>query len=191
MAKKKSVNKIVEKSVSKLQKKRTSDSRMFLIFSLVVGVVVIPTSLLLFVGMLPTIACVFATRGKRTKVVTVGAMNLAGCSPFLLDLWTKQHNLESSVEIVSDPWAIVVMYASASVGYLLDWATEGLVVNFMYQKAGARQKQILKRKKELVERWGKKVSGKFPLDKSGFPIGDYEDESVDDSSNKDDVVDAS
>jgi len=97
-------------------------------------------------------------------------MNLAGCSPFLLDLWMKGHNFEKSFSILSDPMAVVVMYAAAAVGYLIDWAMVGLIENILYQKGLARQKSIKKTQGDLIERWGPEVTGDVALDEYGFAV---------------------
>ncbi|MCC7304799.1 MAG: hypothetical protein IT558_00910, partial [Alphaproteobacteria bacterium] len=88
----------------------------------------------------------------------------------LLRLLEQGHDLENALEIVSDPTAIVVMYAAAAVGYLIDWSVAGLVANILFQKAISRQKAIKERQKAMVERWGMEVSGQIPLDPHGFPL---------------------
>ena len=133
--------------------------------------VFLPSTFLLLIGMIPTPFAIFAdrTRGKN-KVLTVGAMNLAGCSPFLFELWTTDHSFAKSAEIVTDPFAIIVMWSAAAVGYIINWAMTGLVTATLYQRGQARQKSIQKRQQELVERWGPEVTGNIPLDPHGFPI---------------------
>ncbi len=152
------------------KKSKKNKGSFYLVMLAIAGLVFLPTSTLLFIGMLPTIVAVFATRGKKAKTITIGAMNLAGCSPFLLELWSRQHTLETSLEIIVDPWVIIVMYSAAGVGYVLDWGTEGIVANFMLHNATLRKKQIEKIQQELIDRWGIKVTGRIPLDSSGFPL---------------------
>jgi len=140
-------------------------------FGLFAGIIFLPTSVLLVVGMMPTVVAVFVTSTKkRAKAVTVGAMNLAGCTPFLLDLWMRGHNFETTFEILMNPIAIIVMYAAACIGYLIDWLMVGFVSGVMYQKAEARLEYIAKRQEDLVERWGKEVTGHYVLDEEGFAL---------------------
>ncbi|MCC7305222.1 MAG: hypothetical protein IT558_03070, partial [Alphaproteobacteria bacterium] len=78
--------------------------QMIMIFMIIVSVVFLPTSVMLFIGMMPTLVAIVADRSrKKTKAVTVGAMNLAGCAPFLLRLLEQGHDLRNALEIVSDP----------------------------------------------------------------------------------------
>lgn len=155
----------------KKKKQRSFQSQIFLIVGVIMAAVFLPSTFLLLVGMLPTPFAVFVDRTKKkNKVITVGALNLAGCAPFLFELWTTGHDFERSVEIVTDPQAIVVMYSAAAVGYLISWAMTGIVASMMYQRGLARKKAVEKRQKELVERWGREVTGELPLDEFGFAI---------------------
>lgn len=148
-----------------------STARIFLILGLIMAAVFLPTTVLLAVGMLPTLVAALVDRSRRkTRAITVGAINLAGCTPFLLDMWTQGQSFEKAVSIIMDPTAIIVMYAAAAVGYMIDWAMSGIVASVLFQRGLARQQEIEKRQQELVVRWGQEVTGSIPLDEKGFPI---------------------
>ena len=145
--------------------------QIFLVAFIILAAVFLPTAFVLIVGLLPMVVAFFADRApKKTKSITVGAMNLAGCAPFLLLLWTTDHSLDKAMSIIFDPMAIVVIYAAAAVGYFIDWALSILVANFMYEKGQSHVKAIEKRQKELIERWGQEVTGTIPVDQEGFPV---------------------
>jgi hypothetical protein len=153
------------------QPKAGFKAQIFIVLSLVMAAVFLPSSVLLLIGMMPTIAAALVDRSKRkTRAVTVGAMNLAGCTPFLLDLWHQGHSFEKSIDIIMDATAIIVMYSAATVGYLIDWAMAGIVASILYQRGLARKKAIMQRQQELIERWGREVTGELPLDDQGFPL---------------------
>lgn len=145
--------------------------QVFLVGFLVLSAVFLPTAVLLFISLLPMFVAFFVdpTR-KKLKAVTVGAMNMAGCMPFLMELWTTDHTLEKAFNIIFDPMAIIVIYAAAGVGYLIDWTMTSLVANIVYQQALLRKKAIEERQAQLVERWGLEVNGTIPLDSEGFPL---------------------
>lgn len=150
---------------------RTWKGQMFLVIGIIMGVIFLPSTILLMVGMAPTPAAAFVDRSKKgSKVITVGAMNLAGCSPFLFDLWMRGNDFDTSLAIALDPKAIIVMYAAAGVGYILDWALTGLVAGVMVQRGESRAKTIREERAKLVERWGDKVTGSLVLDPQGFPL---------------------
>lgn len=141
------------------------------LFAFITAVVFMPTTIMLFLGMLPTLVAGLVDRTRKgTKAITVGAMNLAGCTPFLFDLWAQGHTAENALAIISNPRTVVVIYCAAGIGYLIDWAMSGIVATIMIQRSGFRLKEIKKRQAELVERWGQEVTGNMPLDAYGFPI---------------------
>jgi hypothetical protein len=145
-------------------------SRILMIMGLIVAVIFMPTAILLTVGMLPSmVALIIAPRRQKAKAITVGAMNLAGCVPFILQLWTSDNTAVHSFMIITDPRTIIVMYCAAGVGYAIDWAVSGLVSTIMVQSGSVRIQQISKRQAELVARWGREVTGEIPTDRQGFP----------------------
>lgn len=164
----------VKKGKSKAKrgkKKGAFKGQLFFVTGLLLAVVFLPTTFLLSIALLPTLAAAFVDRSKRkTKAVTVGAMNLAGSVPFMLELWFAGHDFEKAFDIVSDPKAIIVMYSAAAVGYLIDWAMTGIIASVLLQRGKARVKAITKRQNELVERWGKEVTGDVMMDEYGFSI---------------------
>ena len=102
--------------------------------------------------------------------MTVGSMNLCGCLPFLLDLWTTKHTMEYAVSLITDPRTIIVMYAAAGIGYMIDWALSGIVATLMIQRSTSRLSAIRKRQEEMIVRWGPEVAGEMLLDTEGFPL---------------------
>ncbi len=155
----------------KSAKPRSFKAQIFLIVGIITAAVFLPTTALLAVGMLPTGAAFLVDRTrKKSTMVTVGAMNLAGCTPFLLELWHESYSFEKSVSLVLNPYVLFVMYSAAAMGWLIDWAVAGLVASLLYQRGLARQRAIQERQKQLVERWGEEVTGSIPLDAGGFPL---------------------
>ncbi|MCF8495235.1 MAG: hypothetical protein K9G62_01050 [Alphaproteobacteria bacterium] len=128
-----------------------------------------PTTFMLTIGMLPTLMVLYVdrTRGKA-QAITVGAMNLAGCSPFLFHLWGQGGGFDRAITLISSPKVIVAIYMAAAIGYLLDWAMSGIISSLLHQKGIMRMTAIQKRKEELLERWGPEITGNIKLDRDGF-----------------------
>ena len=159
MAKKKEKKEKVKKSKSKGGGLGVK-GRLFMIAFVLLGVVFLPTSMLLFFGMLPSLVAVFVNqKGVGARASTVSAMNLAGCIPFIFKLWTTGNDFEASVAILSSEQGLLVMYTAAAFGYMIDWVVTGLVSSYLYQKGMLRMKEIKKRQEKLVELWGEEVSG--------------------------------
>ena len=153
---------------------------LFLVFIIILAVVFHPTTLLLSVGMLPTFVVLLVDRTQgKTKTFTVGAMNLAGCVPFVLEVWIRGHTVETAMDYIMQPRTIVVMYFAAAIGYLIEWAMIGIVMAVMKEKGKMRLKEIDKISEDLIRRWGKSVTGKIPLDPYGFPLETKEDKEED------------
>jgi hypothetical protein len=145
--------------------------RAILIFSLLCGLIFMPTMLLIIIGMLPTITAVFIDRSaEKTRGLTVGALNLAGCMPFILRLWGGENTVDYAINIIIDPRTIIVMYCAAGIGYVVDWAVSGLVATIMVQTSASKLQSMAKRRAELITRWGREVTGELATDQQGFPI---------------------
>lgn len=147
--------------------------QMLLIFCALGGVILAPTTIILMIGMAPTWVAAFTDKTKeKVRGFTVGAMNLAGCSPFVAQLWTTDHTLERSITILADPYTVMIMYMAAAAGYCLEWAIAGGVSVFVVERAKARIKWIERQQQEIVERWGREVRGNIPLDQFGFALNE-------------------
>mgnify|MGYP006449900563 CR=1 FL=1 len=154
--------------------------QLLMITMIIAAVVFLPSTVLLVVGLLPTVVAGIIDRSKeKTRSITVGCMNFTGCCPYWLDLLTVYgHSMNGAVQIITEPVNIVVMYSAALVGYLIDWAMSGMVSSVMIQRAERRLKNIEKEQKELVRRWGRGVTGDYRLDQYGFPVDGDEDDNT-------------
>lgn len=144
---------------------------IFIFASLLMSVVFLASTLLLLVGMLPTIIAALIVQKKyKHKVLTIGTMNFSGCFPYLMHIWNTPDRMNSMLESLSDPLTIVIMYSAAAVGYILNHVITSLVRVFMFHNAEKKLDKIEKQKERLEERWGKKVRGDQILDIHGFPV---------------------
>lgn len=127
-------------------------------------------AVILVVGMIPTIVAAIVDRTEgRMRAMTIGAINFAGCAPFMIEVFKKGNNLETAITYILEPRTIVVIYFAAAMGYLIDWAMTGIVSSILVQKTKGRLKDIQKMQKDLTDRWGVEVTGTVPLDEFGFP----------------------
>ena len=163
--------------MAKANKKTALKAQMLIIFFGLMAAVFLPTSAILCIGMLPTFMVTVASAGKKmTKAVTIGGLNLAGCSPFLLELWSSDHSLDKALNIISQSKTIAIIYGAAAAGYAVDWTVTEVVSGLLYQRGNARKKAISDRQEELVRRWGREVTGEIPLDQYGFPLDPVADQ---------------
>lgn len=147
--------------------------KLSLLIIAIVGFIFLPTTVFLAFGMLPTMGAFATDRSVgRNKTICVGAMNFAGCFPFLLDFWTEfgQQTVDNAFRLASDPSNILVIYLLAAGGYAIDKAVTGITASIILQKADRRLKKIKIEQGKLTKRWGEKVTGKYKLDDFGFPV---------------------
>lgn len=138
-----------------------------------------PTTFLIVVGMLPTFVAIAVDREPgKNKSFTIGAMNFAGCFPYLLGLWTKSNSMELAINYLADPKTIIIIYSIAGLGYLINSAVTIVVSSILVQRSRLRIAKIEDEKLALEERWGKKVNGKYDLDENGFIIQKASDQTA-------------
>lgn len=167
---------MAKKNKSKKQKNKSKGKINFkfiilLLAFLIFAILYLPTAILFFVGMMPTIAAYFTDKiPGRNKTFTIGTMNFAGCFYYMVSIWSHAKPLEMSAEYLSNPMTIVVIYTAAAFGYGINYLTTIIVASVLRQKSQLRLEKLEDRKKKLIERWGEKVNGDRLLDKNGFPL---------------------
>lgn len=153
----------------KRKKKAGWRGNVLLIAFIIFGFIFHALAVILIIGMLPTLVAAIIDQSKyKFRTITVGAMNFAGCAPFLIEIFVKGNSLDIALNFLTQPLTIVVMFTAAGMGYLIDWALTGIVSSIMVQRAKGRMRDIEGHQKELIERWGPEVSGSIPLDELGF-----------------------
>ena len=88
----------------------------------------LPTTMVLAIGMAPTLGAFFADRTPgRYLTKCVAGMNFAGVIPSLYHLWITGHNLKTANDIVTDVYTWLLMYCAAAMGWLLFLGLPGAV----------------------------------------------------------------
>jgi hypothetical protein len=127
----------------------------------VLGIVALPTLVLLLVGMAPTLVAFFIMDRHPSKYTTraVGYLNFSGCLPYAIDLWRAGGvwDFEGLLMIVSNPFTLLVMYSMAAVGWLILFASPPVVAAYLAVTSDMREKTLKARQKELIEIWGRNV----------------------------------
>jgi hypothetical protein len=123
------------------------------------GLAVLPLCLIALPGMMPSIAACFLD-GRRTRYLgyTVGVMNFAGVFPFLLVTAQGGMTLEVAAAKLSDPFAWIVMYGAAAIGYLTAAATPPLARLCIEIQSGQRRRALEAMAKAMRSEWGDEVA---------------------------------
>ena len=127
------------------------------IFTIGVAIAIfsLPTLIVFIPGMLPTmVARVCDRTEQKYATFCVGGLNLCGVFPYLLTLWTDNHEVRAAVGIISDIFALLVMYAAAGFGWLMFMAIPPVVSAFLNVLAQRRVTLLRASQEEIVKEWG-------------------------------------
>jgi hypothetical protein len=151
--------------------KKSGGKKGIILFMIIFGIsfwFVFPTLVLFLVGMFPTfIALLTDTDRQRTSSAAVGAMNAAGVTPFVIDLWTKGQTMENVFQILREPSSWLIMLGAAGVGQLIAFAVPQMVASLTLTQDEARLKILRANLESLKEVWGPEVGTTKPMNKLG------------------------
>lgn len=122
--------------------------------------VLLPTCLLLSLGLLPT-GFVYLKDRTREKsfTITVGLTNLAGVLPMLGDLWSRGQAMQVATEMLADPLYWILSFGAAAIGWLIFMGMPPLIAAYYTMASEARVEKVLQKQRALVETWGEEVMG--------------------------------
>lgn len=125
-----------------------------------------PTILLLLVGMTPTMVALFTdTERDRSTATSIGFMNFAGVTPFILDLMIKGQSMDNLMHILREPNNWLVMLGAAFVGWLILSSVPQAMTTFTLARGEAKLKILKQNLEQLKTTWGPDVATTKPLDK--------------------------
>jgi hypothetical protein len=148
-----------DKAAEKAEKKARTARRVMIFSLMVMSLAFLPSTIVLVICMIPTLVAVMVDRHpQKTAWITVGAMNFAGSLPVWVMLLQGGHTLEMAFQIVTRPAALVVAYGGAAIGWFVYNNVTPLVAGVVLGRNERRLKDIDKRQKELVRKWGEDVA---------------------------------
>ncbi len=147
--------------------KKASMKSLLWVFMLAIVIFAFPESvILLFLGLLPTVVALIIDKSpKKYSTFCVGSMNITGVFPAMLELWAGQNNISHAIEIITNVFDLIVMYAAATFGWLLFMAIPPVVNGLLAVVAQHRIAQLRSRQRELIKEWGDDIIAR-PLDQA-------------------------
>lgn len=129
--------------------------------SLLIGIAfALPTALLLFVGMLPTLVMILIDRQPdQYGPISVGALNFCGVIPFLTMLWGGDNDLDEVIGLLSDGFTWLSVYGCAGLGWLFYAKMPALAERNMAWRDENRIKRCRQIMEHLKEEWGADLVG--------------------------------
>jgi hypothetical protein len=129
----------------------------------VVGILIyaMPTVLLLLVGMLPSMVAFITDRSdEKYSTFCVAAMNFAGVFPYMLELWFLGHTIDASVQLITNVFALFVMYGAAGFGWAIFSSITPVVSTILSTFHTARIASLRTTQRTLIGEWGEAVAHK-------------------------------
>lgn len=143
---------------------QSSKARSFIVIWVSIGVVgllilALPTVFVGFFGMAPTFVAFIIDR-TREKYATfcVAGINACGVFPYMLDLWTGNHSINQAVNIMTDPFSLIVMYSAAAFGWLMFITVPPVITSFLGVMAQKKVSALRTQQRKLIEEWGESVA---------------------------------
>lgn len=128
------------------------------LFFAMAAVSMLPTTLVIVVGMMPTAVAYFVdTSNERSLGPTVLFLNFSGVLPALFRLWQSGHTVDRALDLILQPTMLLIMYLPAAFAWLLYMYIPVLVSGVLRRKAEQRIRRIEKDQDYLVEQWGSAV----------------------------------
>ena len=121
----------------------------------------LPTVVLLFFTMLPTVAAWASEKGSNKYAwLCVGGLNFAGVIKYLFDLWFGVHTLDESFNLLSEASVLLWAYGASGIGWLLYMSMPPMVSSWLSFTTDRRIAALKAAQKRLVDDWGDEVAKK-------------------------------
>ena len=111
------------------------------------------------IGMIPTLVAFVVDRSPhKYATLCVGGLNLSGVFPYLLDLWAMgAGDMSMARTIVTDPYSLMVMLATAGFGWIVYLALPPAVATVMMILSQKKVAQLRAQQREILEEWGEGI----------------------------------
>ena len=131
----------------------------FLLISVTMIAVAFPTIIVVGIAMLPAMASWITDRtDQKYGFFCIGGLNFAGMFPYLMDLWSGNHNITGALNIVTDVFALALMYGAAMAGWLVYTVIPPVITSFMTVLTERRLSALRANQRRIVDEWGDEVT---------------------------------
>lgn len=126
-----------------------------ILISILAALVVLPTTIVATVGLLPSLAAFMVDEDRpRYLFRSVLGMNLAALWPFLDRLWWHGNDVRLAATIVGDVYTWAAIYGASGLGWLLFFTMPSLLAGFRRFTAERRIEKLKATQAELKAEWG-------------------------------------
>lgn len=136
----------------------TFKPKLALLLILPLALVFLPTTAVVTTGMIPTlVALVVDNSSRRYLTVTVGGLNLVGCSYFLHLLWAMPQGVSAVTVVLGSSLGWLCALVGAGCGWLMFLVMPPIVRSVSAAQARLRLFRLNREMERLVEDWGPDV----------------------------------
>ncbi len=129
------------------------------LFALPGAALFLPTTLLVMVGLVPTLVALIVDRdAEKFAAITVGPVNFCGVLPAALALWQGAHSVDRAMTILAEPAYWLVMYGAAAAGWLIYFSVPPAVGAYLAHRNEVEIERLTEHQERLVEEWGPEVA---------------------------------
>ena len=152
---------------------RRSRAGQIVTFFLLVGTVTImlvslPMFIIIVAGLVPTGVAYFVDREpEKYAPIAVGAFNLVGILPFILDLWSGPATISTAIDLLVNPFTWLIMYGAASLGWVFFLGLPGVATIWLEASAEAQVNRLRKEQAKLIEDWGEDIDPRTAVAANG------------------------
>lgn len=119
----------------------------------------LPTVMLVFFGLLPSIvAWVIDRADQKYATFCVFGMNFAGLFPFLTDIWFEDHSVDAAIRIMTNVFDLIIIYGSAAFGWMMFIVLPPVITTFLSAMSERRLDTLQTQQKDIIEEWGENVA---------------------------------
>ena len=120
--------------------------------------IALPTMIILFFGMLPTMVAFIIDRTKgKSATFTVCGINAIGTFPYIMSLWTEENTIDAAMNML-DVFTLLIMYSSAAFGWMLFMTAPPIISSFVEVMQQRRIATLRAQQKTLIDEWGPSVA---------------------------------
>ena len=131
----------------------------FVIGLMTLAIISLPTVLLIFFGLMPSIVAMVIDRTEgRYATFCVLGMNLSGLFPFLTDIWFQVHTTDMAIRIMTNVFNLLIIYGSAGFGWMLYMALPPVITTFLSSMSQRRVAVLREKQAQIIEEWGESVT---------------------------------
>lgn len=138
--------------------KRGGKHTWILVVFVTLVVIALPTMVILFIGMLPSMVALIIDRTKgKSATFCVTGINFIGVFPYIMDLWSGENSFDHALGML-DIFTMLIMYSAAGMGWIMFMTAPAIISSFVIVMQQKRIATLRGQQKELIEEWGPEVA---------------------------------